>query len=132
MFDFIKIPFKDSKVSISRPFLCDKVKQFGVCEGTCAERHDLCETLDKECLNIPTKCLINIQLTKILSASHFYGRILKYSTKKNPTKDQDWINFNDSFERIKYELKNNNYLCFCAHIATVYAIVPTTKIFTRI
>ncbi|XP_016661859.1 putative ATP-dependent RNA helicase TDRD12 [Acyrthosiphon pisum] len=106
MFDFIKIPFKDSKVSISRPFLCDKVKQFGICEGTCAERHDLCKTLDKECLNIPTKCLINIQLTKILSASHFYGRILKYSTKKNPTKDQDWISVNDSFERIKYELKN--------------------------
>jgi len=106
MFGFIKIPFKDSKVSIARPFLCDKVKQFGICEGTCAERHDLCKTLDKECLNIPTKCLINIQLTKILSASHFYGRILKYSTKKNPTKDQDWISVNDSFEKIKYELKN--------------------------
>ncbi|XP_060869141.1 putative ATP-dependent RNA helicase TDRD12 isoform X1 [Metopolophium dirhodum] len=106
MFGFIKIPFKDSKVSIARPFLCDKVKQFGICEGTCAERHDLCKTLDKECLNIPTKCLINIQLIKILSASHFYGRILKYSTKKNPTKDQDWISVNDSFERIKYELKN--------------------------
>ncbi|KAL4131220.1 hypothetical protein QTP88_008561 [Uroleucon formosanum] len=107
MFDFIKIPFKDSKVSISRPFLCDKVKQFGICEEhTCTERHDLCKTLDKECLNIPTKCLISIQLTKILSASHFYGRIFKYSTKKNPTKDQDWICVNDSFERIKYELKN--------------------------
>ncbi|CAI6345230.1 unnamed protein product [Macrosiphum euphorbiae] len=106
MFDFIKIPFKDSKVSSSRPFLCDKVKQFGICEGTCVERHDLCKTLDKECLNIPTKCMINIQLTKILSASHFYGRILKYSTKKDPTKDQDWISVNDSFERIKDELKN--------------------------
>lgn len=91
MFGFIKIPFKDSKVSIARPFLCDKVKQFGICEGTCAERHDLCKTLDKECLNIPTKCLINIQLTKILSASHFYGRILKYSTKKNPTKDRSFL-----------------------------------------
>lgn len=106
MFSFIKVPFKDSKVSVSRPFLCDKVKQFGICEETCVERHDLCKILDKECLNIPTKCLISIQLTKILSASHFYARILKYSTTKNPTKDQDWISVNDSFEIIKYELKN--------------------------
>ncbi|KAL5242979.1 hypothetical protein ACI65C_010389 [Semiaphis heraclei] len=106
MFDFIRIPFKDSKVSILRPFLCDKVKQFGICEETCAERHDLCKTLDKECLNIPSKCLISIQLSKILSASRFYGRILKYSTKNNPTKDQHWISVDDSFERIKYELKN--------------------------
>ncbi|XP_022182360.1 putative ATP-dependent RNA helicase TDRD12 [Myzus persicae] len=108
MFDFIKIPFRDSKVSITRPFLCDKVKQFGICEGSCPERHDLCKTLDKECLNIPTKCLISVRLTKIISASHFYGRILKYSTKKNPTKDQDWISVDDLFERIKYELKNIN------------------------
>jgi len=106
MFDFLKTPFKDSKVSISRPFLCDKVKEFGTCEGTCAERHILCKTLDKKCLNIPMKCLVTIKLTKIVSASHFYGRILKYSTKKNPTKDQDWINIDDSFEKIKHELKN--------------------------
>jgi len=106
MFDFIRIPFKDSKVSIVRPLLCDKVKQFGICEETCAERHDLCKTLDKECLNIPSKCLISIQLSKILSASRFYGRILKYSTKNNPTKDQHWISVDDSFERIKNELKN--------------------------
>ncbi|XP_025191211.1 putative ATP-dependent RNA helicase TDRD12 [Melanaphis sacchari] len=106
MFEFIKIPFKDSKVSIARPFLCDRVKEFGICEGTCAERHVLCKTIDKKWLNIPMKCLINIQLTTILSASHFYGRILKYSTKKNPLKDEDWISIDDSFERIKHELRN--------------------------
>jgi len=110
MFDFIKIPFKDSQVpiskSISSPFLCDKIKEFGICKETCAERHILCKTLDKKYLNIPTKSLISIQLTKILSASHFYGRILKYSTKTNPIKDQDWISYDDSFERIKHELQN--------------------------
>lgn len=106
MFSFIKIPFKDSKVTIARPFLCDKVKQLGICEGPCADRHNLCKTLDKECLNIPSKCFISIQLTKILSPSHFYGRILKYSTKKNPTKEQDWISVDDSFEILKYELEN--------------------------
>ncbi|CAH1732563.1 putative ATP-dependent RNA helicase TDRD12 [Aphis gossypii] len=110
MFDFIKIPFKDSQVpiskSISSPLLCDKIKEFGICEEKCAERHILCKTLDKKYLNIPTKSLISIQLTKILSASHFYGRILKYSTKNNPIKDQDWISCDDSFETIKHELQN--------------------------
>lgn len=110
MFSFLKIPFQnideDSKAKIVNPFLCDQVKQFGFCEGPCVKRHALCKTLDKEVLNIPKKCFISIQLTKILSASHFYGRILKYSTAKDPGTDKNWKNIDDSFEIIKSELKN--------------------------
>jgi len=107
MFNLLKTPIKDSKEpNIVRPFLCDQIKQFGICQQPCTERHSLCKTLDKDCLNIPIKCFIKIQLTKILSASHFYGRILKYSTSKDPTKDQDWTSYDDSFERIKSELRN--------------------------
>lgn len=107
MLNLIKTPIKDNKEpNIVKPFLCDKIKQFGFCQGPCTERHSLCKTLDKDCLNIPIKCFIKIQLTKILSASHFYGRILKYSTSKDPTKDQDWTIYHDSFERIKSELRN--------------------------
>ncbi|XP_025416828.1 putative ATP-dependent RNA helicase TDRD12 [Sipha flava] len=105
MFDFIKIPFKKSKEQIVLQSLCDQVKQFGFCKGPCLERHELCKQLDKNCLNIPFKCLVGIQLTRILSASHFYGRILKYSTVKDPRKDEDWINVDDLFEVIKSELK---------------------------
>jgi len=97
--------FKESKTQNKSPFLCNQVKMFGFCKGPCLERHELCKTLDEQCLNIPSKCFINIQLIKILSASHFYGRILKYSTMKDPTKDQDWIYVDDSFEIIKNELK---------------------------
>lgn len=106
MFNFIKIPFQDNKDQIMSPFLCNQIKVFGVCNGPCLERHVLCKTLDKECLNIPRKCFISIQLTKIISASHFYGKILKYSTAKDPTKSQSWVLIDDSFEKIKEELTN--------------------------
>lgn len=105
MFDFIKIPFKKSNEQIVLQSLCDQIKQFGFCKGPCLERHELCKQLDKNCLNIPFKCLVGIQLTRILSASHFYGRILKYSTVKDPRKNEDWINVDDLFEIIKSELK---------------------------
>lgn len=98
--------FKECKEQTVHQFLCDQVKQFGFCKGPCLERHELCKILDKNCLNIPSKCLISIQLTRILSASHFYGRILKYSTVKDPRKDEDWINVNDLFDVINDELKN--------------------------
>lgn len=105
MLNLINI-FKDGKEQSTNPFLCDQVKVFGVCKGPCLERHALCKTLDKDCLNIPKKCFISIQLTKIVSASHFYGRILKYSTAKDPTNGQSWVIINDSFEQIKQELIN--------------------------
>lgn len=105
MLNLINI-FKDGKEPSTNPFLCDQVKVFGVCKGPCLERHVFSKTLDKECLNIPRKCFISIHLTKIVSASHFYGRILKYSTAKDPTKDQNWVIVNDSFEQIKEELIN--------------------------
>lgn len=106
MFNLRQIFFGDSKEQIARAFLCDRIKQFGFCEGSCSARHTLCKTLDKECIDIPAKCFISVQLITILSASHFYGRILKYSAEKDPTKDRDWISVDDSFERIKDELKN--------------------------
>lgn len=106
MFNLTKIPLKKSKEEIGFQFLCDQVKQFGFCKEPCLERHELCKTFDKNVLNIPSKCLISIQLTKILSASHFYGRILKYSTVKDPRKDEDWISVDDLLEIIKGELKN--------------------------
>lgn len=106
MFNFVQLLFQDNKEQIVSPFLCDQIKEFGSCKGPCSKRHALCTILDKECLNIPTKCFISIQLTKIISGSHFYGRILKYSTVKDPIKDEHWIRVNDSFERIKDELKN--------------------------
>lgn len=105
MFNLIKIPFQDNKEQIISPFLCDQIKEFGSCKGPCTKRHALCTILDKECLNIPTKCFISIQLTKIISGSHFYGRILKYSTVKDPIKDEHWTKVNDSFQKIKDELK---------------------------
>jgi len=106
MFNLRQIFFKDNKEQIVRPFLCDQIKQFGFCKGSCSERHMLCKTFDKKCIDIPMNCFISIQLITILSASHFYGRILKYSTVKDPTKDKDWISVDDSFEKIKDELKN--------------------------
>lgn len=106
MFDLIKVPVRDNEKPIIQPFLCHKIKQFGFCQGKCSERHNLCKSLDVGLLNIPPSCFISFQLMKIHSASHFHGRILKYSTSKDPTKNQDWTSFNDSFERIKDELKN--------------------------
>ncbi|VVC41358.1 HSP20-like chaperone,CS domain,Tudor domain [Cinara cedri] len=106
MFNFIKLPFTEKKEKIVRPFLCDQIKQFGFCEGPCLERHTLCKILDKECLNIPHYCFISIQLTKVLSAQRFYGRISKYSTMEDPINDKNWINIDDSFDKIKEELKN--------------------------
>lgn len=106
MFNFISTPFYNSKEHITHPFLCDQIKQFGFCISSCSGRHTLCKILDKDCLNIPTKCFVSIQLTKILSPSHFYGRIFKYSTAKDPTKVEDWKNYNDSLDVIKSELKD--------------------------
>lgn len=106
MFNFINIPFYNSKEHITHPFLCDQIKQFGFCVSSCSGRHALCRTLDKDCLNIPTKCFVSIQLTKILSPSHFYGRIFKYSTAKDPTKVEDWKNYDDLSDVIKSELKD--------------------------
>lgn len=109
MLNFLKKSFQNSKEDDAKtvhPFLCDQVKQFGFCKGPCLKRHVLCKTLDKEVLNIPKKCFISIQLTQIHSASHFHGRILKYSTAKDPGKDKNWTNIDDSFEIIKDELKN--------------------------
>lgn len=106
MFNFINKPFYNSKEQTMHPFLCDQVKQFGICISSCSGRHELCRTLDKDCLNIPTKCFVSIQLTKILSPSHFYGRILKYSTAKDPTRIEDWKSYNDLSEVIKSELKD--------------------------
>lgn len=98
--------FKDNKEQVVHPFLCDQIKEFGFCKGPCLKRHELCKTLDKECLNIPAKCFVKIKLITIVSASHFYGRILKYSTVEDPINDRDWIHVYDSFEVIQNELKN--------------------------
>lgn len=105
MFSFLNKSSKDDSEQTERPFLCDQVKLFGSCKGPCLERHTICKTMDKSCLNFPNKCFVSIQLIKVISASHFYGRILKYSTVKDPIKDEHWTTFDDSYERIKDELK---------------------------
>lgn len=105
IFDYIKLLFTKSKTQIVYPFLCDQIKEFGFCRGQCLERHTLCKILDKDCLNIPQKCFISIQLTKVLSAQRFYGRISKYSSMEDPVNDEHWIQFDDSFDKIKKELK---------------------------
>lgn len=114
MFNLKKISIDDNQKQIVRPFLCDQIKQFGFCKGPCLERHFLCKR-DKEYHNIPTKCFISVQVTEILTASRFIGRILKYSTAKNPIKDQHWISVNNSFENIKNELQ-------------LFSLLPETKI----
>lgn len=106
MFSFLNIPFYNNKEQITHPFLCDQIKQFGYCVSSCSGRHALCKTLDKDCFNIPIKCFVSIQLTKILSPSHFYGRILKYSTAKDPSNVEDWKSYNDLSDVIKSELKD--------------------------
>lgn len=106
MFDYFKLPFTKSKEKIVHPFLCDQIKQFGYCRRQCLNRHTLCKILDKQCLNIPRKCFVSIQLTKTLSAQHFYGRISKYSSMKDPINNEHWIDVDDSFDKIKKELKN--------------------------
>lgn len=115
MFNFRKITNNDNKENIVRPFLCDQVKKFGFCIGPCVERHTLCKLLDKKYHNIPSKCFISIQLIKIITASHFIGRIVKYSIANDPIKDEDWIKVDDSFKIIKDELH-------------VYCLLPESKI----
>lgn len=100
MFDFWKSTSKNTQ----NPFLCNQLKQFGFCDGPCLDRHYLNQTLDKPRLDVPNNSYIRIQLIQIHSASHYHGRVIKYSITKDPTEEKNWISV-DLFTRVKDELK---------------------------
>ncbi|XP_050443640.1 putative ATP-dependent RNA helicase TDRD12 [Adelges cooleyi] len=105
MFGFIKIPFINSENRNDSPFLCNQIKLLGHCKKTCGNRHEVSKVLDSNSVNIPNSCFVTMKLLKVNSASNFCGRISKYSTVNDPTKESHWVEMCNTFNAVKEDLK---------------------------